>query len=322
MIPKHVETPLVVPDKPFMLALGTSHTFGCCGDYTDGKISGRTAHQQVAEQLGLECIVIGLPGSNNDELVQATNELATKGLFQNPNFKIMMLEARLVSGQSAVPYNSVAERPYVFTDPKIGGNNEYGRAPLNSYLQESEYWGRGLVECWGDNDICNALYQSASMQNWRQDVTEKFWNPLHYKLTEQEKLYAKKVLQTYKEVHILDGLGPAACLKDLVKIESIKNIAVNAGVKFMWESVDARTDWYTIGKLMLGETSNLFDYVVDENATMRHHLYTLDGVDSQGNFTTTDGPKAMAMQCNCNHLNEAGHILWAERLKKQLMKVL
>ena len=88
----HIETPLVVPDKPFMLALGTSHTFGCCGDYTDGKISGRTAHQQVAEQLGLECIVIGLPGSNNDELVQATNELATKGLFQNPNFKIMMLE--------------------------------------------------------------------------------------------------------------------------------------------------------------------------------------------------------------------------------------
>ena len=317
-----VPQPLVVPDKPFMLALGTSHTFGCCGDYADNKISGLTAHQQVAKQFGLECIVIGLPGCNNDELVQATNELATRGLFQDPNFKIMMLEARLVNGQSAVPYNSIAERPYIFTDPKTGGNNDYGRAPLESYLQESEYWGRGLVECWGDNDICNALYQSASMHNWRTDEKEKFWEPLNYPLDIQELAYAKKVLQTYKEVHILDGLGPAACLKDLVKIESIKNIAVNAGVKFMWESFDSRVDWYKIGKLMLGETSNLFDYCVDINATMRHHINCLDGVDSEGNYIKVDGPKSMELQCKCNHANEKGHIFWATKLKKQLMKVL
>jgi hypothetical protein len=310
--------PLVVPNKPFMVALGTSHTFGCCDDYEDGVISGKTAHEQVAQQLGLECIKIGLPGCNNSELLQATNELVTRGVLKDPNCKLMVLEARLLNGQSAVPYNSVANRPYVFTDPKTGSNNQFGRASLESYLQLNERWGRGLVDHWGDNDICNALYQSASMQDWRRGVTKKFWQPLEHPLTPSEIAYAKKILDTYKQVHILDGMGPAACLDDLIKIEAIKNIAVSSGVEFLWESLDARSIWYKIGKMMLGDTSTLFDHLINFDQSIRERLNCLDGTSDEGGWLQVDGPISMSHQCKCNHLNEKGHVLWAKQLKKRI----
>ena len=110
-----------VPDKPFIIALGTSHTNGDCEDgpitYTTGgpKIVLKTAYEMIAEELGLELVMHGLSGCSNKDLLQATNELAYHGFFNN-NCKMFILEARLVDATVYVPAELITGDRYYSAD--------------------------------------------------------------------------------------------------------------------------------------------------------------------------------------------------------------
>ena len=89
-----------VPNKPFMIVLGTSHTNGDCEDgefhlttLTNGKevrLVKKTAYQRVAEELGLERVHLGLSGCANWALLESTTELLSKW-FINENCKLFIL---------------------------------------------------------------------------------------------------------------------------------------------------------------------------------------------------------------------------------------
>ena len=58
-----------IPDSPYMIALGTSHTVGQC----NGEVLKESFVDYVANELGLELIKIGMPGCTNMELLFSFN---------------------------------------------------------------------------------------------------------------------------------------------------------------------------------------------------------------------------------------------------------
>ena len=109
-----------VPNKPFMIVLGTSHTNGDCEEgelysYTlqNGKkvnLVRKTAYQRVAEELGLEIVQLGLSGCGNIDLLEATNELLSRG-FLNDNCKLFILEPRCVDNTVKLPQEFFEDLP-------------------------------------------------------------------------------------------------------------------------------------------------------------------------------------------------------------------
>ena len=71
---------MIIPDKPYMIVLGTSHVNGDCmqNGKKDAEVN-RTAYEQIAAHFGLELLNVGLSGCTNYDLLQATMELNHNG---------------------------------------------------------------------------------------------------------------------------------------------------------------------------------------------------------------------------------------------------
>lgn len=81
---------ITIPDVPYMIVLGTSHTAGEC----DGAILEKTFADYIAEDLGLKLVKIGLRGGTNIELLYSFNKLHKDGFIDNENMKLFILEPR------------------------------------------------------------------------------------------------------------------------------------------------------------------------------------------------------------------------------------
>ena len=81
---------ITIPDVPYMIVLGSSHTAGEC----DGKILKKTFADYIAEDLGLKLVKIGLRGCTNIELLFSFNKLVSDGFIDNENMKLFILEPR------------------------------------------------------------------------------------------------------------------------------------------------------------------------------------------------------------------------------------
>jgi|11BtaG_2_1085332.scaffolds.fasta_scaffold06170_4 hypothetical protein len=317
----HPNKPLVVPNKPFMVALGTSHTHGVCMDNELDRVNGKTAHEMIANEFDFDIIRIGLPGASNQELLQTANELSTKKVFSDSNCKLVMLEARMCQGQLDVPFTTIGNRPYRFTDPNTGSMNDKGDINEMALIEDHPAWGKGHAENWGDSYV-RQIYDTAGAMGLKENQHLKMHTGLKYPLKKYEEINMEMRTKPHVDTYTLLTRTPYQNMQDMTFIDAIKNIVVGNGVKFLWESFDANIRWYKNAKLIFGDTSNIFDYCVNEHQTIRERIVCLDGVNPDGSPFTYDGKNAEEMLCSCHHANDTGHRFWFNFMLPKVKEVL
>mgnify|MGYP006081619413 CR=1 FL=1 len=225
----------VFPDKPFMIALGTSHTYGDCEGPATIKI---TAYDRVANELGLELVKIGLSGCKTEDLLQATNELAHHNAL-NDNCKLFILEPRLGDRTVRLPIEVVDKNTR-----KSNILEELSSMPYNS-LQ----LGKGIISNWNENkDKIRPTIQIIG-HDCRANTTSLRFSSLPIKTyIEASTFYAHSLLDVFNSVTIID---------------SIRHIVEANNVKFRWQTVRTKSDLLSSTRKLLGEHSTLFDNFIN-----------------------------------------------------------
>lgn len=271
-----------VPNKPFMIVLGTSHTNGDCeeGEFhlttlMNGKevrLVNKTAYQRVAEELGLEIVQLGLSGCSNLDLLEATNELLSRG-FLNDNCKLFILEPRCVDNTIKLPQEFFEDLP-----------NKY-------WVLEHEQ--HSVLDGWGPRRGYDNKGKVPSIQQIAKEVN--VIAPMDY-----TKLYPdanSTLIQKASEVHIFSAGTAMQLYENLVQINTIKNIVMSNNINFMWQTWNIHNDEKIICDHIIGTHSHLFDYFIGEIA-----------------------PKGTNEEffCSCEHYNEQGHIHWYNNIIKSI----
>ena len=263
-----------VPDKPFMIALGTSHTNGDCeeGDFhlttlRNGKevrLVQKTAYQRVAEELGLEIVQIGLSGCSNLDLLEATNELSSRG-FLNDNCKLFILEPRCIDNTTKLPQE-------FFED-----------LPNKDWVIERKL--TSILKGWGPRRGYDNKNKVPSIHQISKEVN--VINPMDY-----TELYPKAnttLIQKASEVHIFSAGTAMQLYEHLVQINAIKNIVMSNNINFRWQTWNIHDNEKIIWDHIIGPHSDLFDHSIGEIAPKK-----------------TDEE----LFCSCGHYHENGHIYW------------
>lgn len=266
-----------VPDKPFMIALGTSHTNGDCAEgdlysYTlmNGKkvnLVQKTAYQRVAEELGLEIVQLGLAGCGNMDLLQATNELVSRG-FLNNNCKLFILEARCIDNTVKLPQE-------FFQD-----------LPTKDWILSEKV--ASILEGWGPRRGYDNKNNTPAIQEIAREVNVT--HPQNWKEMFPEA--NTKLIQNASEVHIFTAGTALQLYEQLVQINAIKNIVMSNNINFKWQTWNSVVREQEICRHLLGPESTLFDYFIGEISP--------DFIN--------DNKKTF--YCSCGHYNEQGHINW------------
>ena len=271
-----------VPDKPFMIALGTSHTNGDCeeGDYYSNTLQNgkkvnlvqKTAYQRVAEELGLEIVQLGLSGCSNIDLLEATNELLSKG-FLNDNCKLFILEPRCVDNTIKLPQEFFEDLP----------NKDWVlRHELTS-----------ILEGWGIRRGHDNKNKPPSIQQIAKEVN--VINPMDY--TEMYPKANLMLIQKASEVHIFSAGTAMQLYEHLVQINAIKNIVMSNNINFRWQIWNIHENEKLICDHIIGPHSDLFDYFIGKIAPK--------GTDKE-------------LFCSCGHYNKQGHIQWYNNIIKSI----
>lgn len=291
---------LTPPTKPFMIALGTSHTNGDCegSDTTfiaDSNnpigIVSKTAHMLIAEELGLELVQIGLSGCINLDLLMATNELAHHG-FLNENCKLFMLEPRITDATAIVPVNAVY-------------NKFYKEAPKNSqkdWIINDSNKNRGAIAGYGARRNYQVDKTNAEA-SYRQQVA--YDGKLHQKTLSTEKETIKidnnKLLSAFRDSQAWVSNSPYQFLQHITYIDAIKNIVKANNVNFAWQPVISSntSNDLSVCEKFVEHNSDLFKYLVEPML-----------IDNDS-----------SIQCLCGHFNQAGHDLWFNMSKDKVKRI-
>ena len=276
------------PDKPFMIALGTSHTAGDCDGPTYGPTSvKKTAYDRIANELGLELVKIGLSGCKNQDLLQATNELAHHKAL-NDNCKLFMLEPRLGDRAVRLPVETVIPDTFYVNQYSVEidekdklKNHEY---PIT---KNNVFTGYGMLEGWG---TIGRPQKPSTVQQVAVDGRPGLMN--------------KWIVDKYGPI----GLSAQACIdaatfyshspldifNSVTTIDSIRHIVEANNVKFRWQIINGKELLPELAKKLLGAHSTLFDSFIN---VMEHEL----------RYVNMD-----TIKCGCGHYNQQGHQLWYE----------
>jgi len=263
------------PDKPFMIALGTSHTCGDCDGPTYGPTSVKvTAYDMIANELELELVKIGLSGCKNEDLLQATNELAHHKAL-NDNCKLFMLEPRLGDRTVRIPVEAIIPDNYY-----IGGEDHNNTTEFNMPIMEDNDWnGYGMLEAWAPNPVNHnmATVQQVSVDKRSDKSSSHNFATTAY--IDASSFYSHSPLDLFNSVTIID---------------SIRHIVEANNIKFRWQLVTGRCSDTDLAETLLGNHSTLFDTFVNM-------------VEESINKTHTNAEQFI---CGCGHYNKEGHKLW------------
>lgn len=278
-------TDYTFPDKPFMIALGTSHTAGDCDGPTYGPTSVKiTAYDMVADELGLELVKIGLSGCKNEDLLQATNELAHHKAL-NDNCKLFMLEPRLGDRTVRLPVEAVIpDTFYVGQDflrkswtlgTQDDNLNKYEKMPI---MENNLFTAFGILAGWAVNTDPNP----PTIQQVAIDSRANLSN-----------IPTNLATQAFIDASAFEAHSPLDIFNSVTIIDSIRHIVESNNVKFRWQLVSGRdNELPKLAKALLGEHSTLFDNFINIVEV------TLEEINED------------TIKCKCGHFNKQGHSLW------------
>jgi len=320
-----------IPDEPFIVVIGTSHTYGECE-----AIKIDSYAEMLEDILDIKVVTIGYSGANNMELLQVTNELNDIGMF-NDLCKLVLLEPRItenshsISLDELIGYDKLTEWLDVIESPQrhnrknstLGGDEEVyqerwrGKPQLNRTTINSEVpsgtpvtFGRTITEIVSKNINFNRAMNSKILE---QNILDHFSNGddevskskfLKYitsdlKSTIDGAQMSAKHSLAYKNSSVLEMQNDLTC------IEAMRNTITNAGVPFRWMLIDNRTEELHYLQYTTSGLTDIFKYMLF--STPIQALVT-------GNRLATHSDISKDIICECGHFNEKGNTKVAEEL--------
>ena len=288
---------LTPPNKPYMIALGTSHTNGDCDGsttYMPGSEIGiveKTAYMMLAEKLGLEIVNLGLSGCKNIDMLAATNELAHHG-FLGDNCRLFILEPRMVDATVRIPINAIDDR-------------HYKEAPNNSkadWVLERDSKNRGIIAGYGLRRGYSGEDGADSCYAQEVGYEQKVFNT-YYINEDGNKINTNgTMLEQFTNTHSYVSNSPLEFFDHIHYIDAIKNIVRANHVNFAWQIVNSNDTDLNICKKLIENNSDIFDYFV--------------GIVDNSNNLTQD------LKCSCGHLNQQGHDFWYENTWEKVYEII
>lgn len=303
---------MIIPDKPYMIVLGTSHTNGDCMKDNDKSADvDSTAYEQIAAHLGLELLNVGLSGCTNYDLLQATMELNHNGAL-NPNCKLFVLEPRLQTSSADVPYDLVHSIDY----------------PTST---QSEYSSIGIIEGWGRSRVTQdtVKYQLTETElsgtTTRQQVSEniRIYNPSELKskkLRDQvgwwfKTANAPTILKAMEYFKHYSG-SHHELFDNILKIDAICTIVKLNNIEFRWQVFDLIEE--------IAELKNLYN----THTTLWESFMNVYGKEIKDEvgmvwIHNEAGEKELNPYfCECSHLSQLGHDKWRDNTLPYIVKAL
>lgn len=320
-----------VPDEPYIVFIGTSHTYGEC---EGRKINSYTTY--VQDDLDIKVVTIGYSGANNMELLQITNELNDIGMFGD-QCKLVILEPRLtensysVSLDELVGYNRLCQWLETVENPTEWNNMHAEGENWNSQAVHSEKW-RGKPQL--NRTSMNSRITVGEPCSFGRTLNEMISKNINFNRAMDNKIFEADMLNHFTNGddrlndskfinHILHdmpnntknvqegakyGLGykNSSVLEmhnDLTCIEAIRNTIKNAGVPFRWMLVDNRIlELHYLQYTTHGLTDIFKDMLF---TTPIQSLVT-------GKISSGHGDIDKEIVCECGHFNEKGNKKIAE----------
>lgn len=319
----------IIPDEPFIVIIGTSHTYGECESI---KIDSYA--EMLEDILDIKVVTIGFSGANNMELLQVTNELNDIGMFNNL-CKLVVLEPRITENSDTISLDEVigydkltewlkiVEAPNEWNDKnnawqtneEVHQERWRGRAHLNRTTINSQVpagsptiFGRTLIEMVSKNINFNRAMDVKMLQN---DILDHFNNG-----QDKESKFVKHITTDLKSN--LNGVQQASqhnlayknssvleMHKDLTCIEAMRNTVKNAGVPFRWMLVDNRMEELHYLQYATSGLTDIFKYML--LSTPVQALVT-------GNRVAAHDDIDKNIICSCGHFNEKGNTKVAEEI--------
>lgn len=287
-----------VPNVPFMIALGTSHTNGDCGHSAPSRATfvEKTVWMRVAEELGLELINVGLSGCGTHDMLQATNELAHYG-FLNDNCKLFVLEPRINDSSVIIPFSADSENGHVINSPP-GSNKSWllddrdrnYKLPPRRVLEWDQQPG---LEMEPDTHMANQIVGHSK-------------HPSNYSFADT--LEAKVIYEASAFVND----EPIQWLGNINIIDAIHHIVTAHGVKFKWQLMAENESLHLgMSRLFIEAHTTLFEKMIP-GVVMPVLSEQLDKEHDASPKLTKRKDLEKTIKCSCGHLNDAGHKRWYE----------
>ena len=322
-----------VPDEPFIIFIGTSHTYGEC---VGVKVSSYA--ELLQDILDIKVVCIGYSGANNMELLQITNELNDIGMF-NKNCKLVVLEPRITENSHTVSLDEiigyekllewleVIENPIPWNKRNARGEDSHGqyvyeelwrgrphlnRTSLNSNVPIGEelVFGRTLVEVISKNMNFNRAMDKKTL---KRDIIMHLANGDD--ILENSKFIRSTTSDLDKNI---DGVQQSAQYNlayknssvlemhnDLTCIEAIRNTVKNSGVRFRWMLIDNRTEELHYLQYVTNGITDIF-----KDMLFSTPLQAL----MAGKRLARHNEIPEHLVCDCGHFNEEGNWKLAEEL--------
>ena len=224
--------PLDIPTSDFILFIGTSHTFGQCSG------AQLPAHQRwscmIAEQLGVEVLSLGFPGTDNLGLLQVVNELIQLEVF-NEHCKMVVLEPRF--GSHALRFNNYLNTKYF---DELDYNEDWWNIPRALCIPYDENHEHPTIPA--GVSTMDKLFTITGLQPGLVPI-----EGLPTETTAQRQLVSQLRYET-------ESGSPGEAFKDATMIQTIKNIITNLNggtIKFSWLVIDDES-----GMVYNNETKN------------------------------------------------------------------
>jgi UDP-glucose 6-dehydrogenase len=325
-----------VPNEPFVLFIGTSHTYGECDNI---KVNPYTTH--LEDILNIKVVSVGFSGANNMELLQLTNELNDIGMF-NKHCKLVILEPRITENSHSISLDEVIGRDRLYDwlstieNPKkwnkehaVGKNDKAreieevfeeqwrGRPHLNRTSVSSlvnpgdeVVFGRTLIELISKNINYNRATNKKILQN---DIINHFANGDRFlkdskfleKITQELSINIEAVQSSSQYNLAYRNSSVLEMHKDLTCIEAIRNTVINSNIPFRWMLIDNRLEELHYLQYMTHGITDIFKYMLF--STPLQALITGKRLSRHD-----DIPKDLV--CKCGHFNEQGNKKLADEL--------
>lgn len=278
-------------DKPFMVSLGTSHTFGQCDHdvplyYAEGRWN-----QRVAEHLGLHLISVGLPGITNLGLRLAFLELLNAGLFDHPNCKYVVIEPRSYDTQTFIPLElgMLPENPNSPRGPK-----QTSIVRFNRKMQDLDFW-KSLPASYlhrklpKENYIMNAVSHLSTVKRHPEKemaaIAKRNKNYVEQDITREIQVYQEKVVNDYETM--------AGIIETYTLLE------------MMIRLIPSKSNWWC------------FTHLSPNNMTLMEAKFPILYKKLLAH-TVGDLMPDTSYFCPCQHLNDKGHAKLFDIIKEKV----
>ena len=264
------------PKNPFILVLGTSHTHGSCKLEESNELQDHERWTGILKSnIDYDVFNVAVPGNSNQRMIQQLNDCFELGVMNN--CVMVIAEARTGGKQGEI----CLDQYYDLGKFDIGDKHNNPIISSGSDIKYKCVLDRMLVH-YAAGKVSKPGYYEGLLSIPYED------NPPKQAVIDLKNYIQMRNQFYHSSVHCL--------IDDLHDIRAMKNIVVNAGIKFGWFGWDHITGFSLSDKPI--------DQVVDYFKT---HTDLFDYLLYQGICLKDNLGEPEEWMCECMHFNAIGH---------------